>query len=69
MVDPFDPADNADGASCYLHELWQRYHGDSQRVAAAHNAGAGRVPRGGPLTGLPAETRAYVARVVPQRAD
>jgi soluble lytic murein transglycosylase-like protein len=63
VVDPFDPADNAEGASCYLRELSQRYHGDSARIAAAYNAGAGRVPRTGELSGLPAETRVYVDRV------
>jgi soluble lytic murein transglycosylase-like protein len=69
VLDPFDPAQSADGGSCYLHELWQRYHGDRERVAAAYNAGAGRVPRAGPLLSLPAETRAYVSRVVRPHAD
>lgn len=69
VVDPFDPSQSADGGSRYLHELWQRYGGDSLRVAAAYNAGAGRVPRHGPLLGLPAETRAYVSRVLVQRQD
>ncbi len=68
VVDPFDPAESARGGSCFLHELWRRYGGDAARVAAAYNAGAGRVPRRGPLVGLPAETQAYVARVADRRA-
>lgn len=64
VIDPFDPAQNALGASSFLRELSQHYSGDRARIAAAYNAGAGRVPRRGPLTGLPAETRVYVGRVL-----
>lgn len=67
VTDPFDPAQSAAGAMRFLHELLQRYHGDRVRTAAAYNAGAGRVPRAGPLDKLPNETRIYVSRVVPQR--
>ena len=63
VIDPFDPEANAIGASCYLHELSQRYGGDAARIAAAYNAGAGRVPRAGALVALPEETRTYVSRV------
>lgn len=64
VIDPYDPAQNADGASRFLRELSRRYAGDRARIAAAYNAGAGRVPRRGPLSDLPAETRVYVGRVV-----
>jgi soluble lytic murein transglycosylase-like protein len=67
VVDPFDPAQNARGASSFLRELSQRYRGDRARMAAAYNAGAGRVPRRGPLDNLPAETRNYVGRVTGNR--
>lgn len=67
VLDPFDPAQNALGASSFLRELSRRYAGDRARMAAAYNAGAGRVPRRGPLTSLPAETRVYVGRVLGQR--
>lgn len=63
VIDPFHPAENAQGAASFLRELSRRYGGDRQRVAAAYNAGAGRVPRRGPLTRLPTETQEYVRRV------
>ncbi len=62
--DPFDPQQNLDGGVRYLKELLSRYRGDVRRAVAAYNAGAGRVPRNGPLATLPAETRTYVSRVV-----
>jgi soluble lytic murein transglycosylase-like protein len=67
VIDPFHPAQNARGASSFLRELSQRYRGDRARMAAAYNAGAGRVPRRGPLDNLPAETRVYVSRVLGRR--
>jgi hypothetical protein len=63
VVDPFDPAHNADGAVRYLKLLLGRYAGDAERAVAAYNAGPARVPRVGPLS-VPAETRAYVAAVL-----
>ena len=62
VEDPFDPAQSADGGARYLRRLWLRYGGDRRRVAAAYNMGPGRVPRTGRVP-MPAETRAYVARV------
>lgn len=67
VLDPFHPAENARGAASFLRELSRRYGGDSRRVAAAYNAGAGRVPRRGSLAGLPAETQEYVRRVARSR--
>lgn len=61
--DPFDVADNAGAASRFLKDLLRRYGGDRRRVLAAYNAGPGRVPRSGPYD-LPAETRAYVAKIL-----
>lgn len=61
--DPFDSEANADAAARYLRILQARYRGDAQRIAAAYNAGPGRVPRAGPLDDLPGETRHYVRRV------
>ena len=65
VIDPFDPKDNARGAARFLSELWKQYRGDRLRIAAAYNAGAGRVPaRGhGPMQ-VPASTLGYAARVV-----
>jgi soluble lytic murein transglycosylase-like protein len=67
VIDPSDPEQNALGASSFLRELSRRYLGDHARMAAAYNAGAGRVPRRGPLHNLPPETRTYVGRVVGTR--
>lgn len=67
VIDPFDPAQNALGASSFLRQLARHYRGDRARMAAAYNAGAGRVPRRGPLSNLPAETRVYVSRVLGNR--
>lgn len=63
VMDPFDPEDNARGASRFLKELWARYRGDRMRVAAAYNAGMGRVPRTGRML-VPASTLGYARRVV-----
>ena len=61
--DPFDAMENIDAGTRYLATLWKRYRGDRHRVAAAYNAGPGRVPKRG-FTCLPDETRAYVRQVV-----
>jgi soluble lytic murein transglycosylase-like protein len=67
VIDPYDPAQNARGACSFLRELSRRYGQDPARIAAAYNAGAGRVPRHGSLAGLPPETRGYVGRVTGAR--
>jgi soluble lytic murein transglycosylase-like protein len=64
VIDPFDPKDNARGATRFLHELWTHYGGDRRRVAAAYNAGSGRVPRGRGEMRVPASTLGYAARVM-----
>jgi hypothetical protein len=63
LRDPFDVVENIEGGMRYLRMLWVRYQGDRQRVAAAYNAGPGRIPRQGSF-GLPSETRFYVRRVM-----
>ena len=63
VVDPFDSKDNIRGGVRYLSLLWKRYRGDKRRVAAAYNAGMGRVPKRGKLN-LPGETRHYVKKVL-----
>ena len=63
-TDPFDPRDNILAGTSYLRELYDSY--GATGFLAAYNAGPGRYEdwrgRGRPL---PAETRAYVARIAP----
>ena len=63
VTDPFDPVQNLTGGAHYLHDLLQRYHGDTHLAVAAYNAGPGAVDQYG---GVPpyAETQQYVTRVL-----
>lgn len=60
---PFDPAQNIRGGLTYLRWLLAYFEGDVALVAAAYNAGEGKVER---YRGVPPylETRAYVQRIV-----
>ena len=62
--DPFDPRDNIMAGTSYLREMYDSY--GATGMLAAYNAGPGRYEdwrdRGRPL---PAETRAYVAKIAP----
>lgn len=62
---PFDPRDNIMAGASYLRELYDSY--GTSGMLAAYNAGPGRYEdwrnRGRPL---PAETRAYVAKIGPE---
>ncbi|MEE4452076.1 transglycosylase SLT domain-containing protein [Novosphingobium resinovorum] len=63
-VDPYDVRANIMAGAAYLRAMLDRY-GDPAAMLAAYNAGPGRYDeylRGRPL---PAETRAYVARLAP----
>lgn len=63
--DPYDPRDNILAGAAYLREMFDRY-GNVAAMLAAYNAGPGRYDEY-LATGrrLPAETRAYVAALVP----
>lgn len=65
VKDPFSVEENADGGARYLKQLLTSYRGNVRRALAAYNAGPGRIARRGALT-MPAETRAYVGRVLSQ---
>jgi soluble lytic murein transglycosylase-like protein len=62
--DPFDPRNNIMAGTSYLREMYDSY--GATGMLAAYNAGPGRYEdwrdRGRPL---PAETRAYIARIAP----
>jgi soluble lytic murein transglycosylase-like protein len=66
--DAFDPTQNVECGTRYLHGLLQRYNNNIELAVAAYNAGPGAVDQ---YHGVPpyAETRAYVARVLAAYQD
>ncbi|WP_296447812.1 transglycosylase SLT domain-containing protein [Rhodoferax sp. UBA5149] len=60
---PYDPAQNIRGGLTYLRWLLAYFQGDIALVAAAYNAGEGKVER---YRGIPPylETRAYVEKIL-----
>jgi hypothetical protein len=52
------------GAAQHLRELLERYNFDLVKALAAYKVGPGRVDQNPDSTGVPAETRVYVARIV-----
>jgi hypothetical protein len=62
-VDPFDVRDNILAGAAYIRELFDRY--GSPGFLAAYNAGPARYEASLAGRPLPAETRAYVASIVP----
>jgi membrane-bound lytic murein transglycosylase B len=61
--DPFEPRDNILAGAAYIRELFDRY--GSPGFLAAYNAGPARYEASLAGRPLPAETRAYVASIVP----
>ena len=63
ITDAFDPQQNVQCGTSYLHGLLARYHNDVTKAVAAYNAGPGAVDE---YHGVPpyAETQAYVTRVL-----
>lgn len=67
VIDPFDPAQNLDGAAAYLAMLLTRYDGDIRLALAGYNAGPGTVdgcrcvPENGETPGYVANVTAYYA--------
>ena len=67
VTNAFDPAQNLDGGAHYLRRMLDVSGGDSARALAAYNAGFGRV-NGRAMGEWPAETRAYVTRILARAA-
>lgn len=63
VFNAFDPRQNVDGGTRFLHDLLAHYKNNVELAVAAYNAGPGAVDS---YHGVPpyAETRAYVARVL-----
>lgn len=63
VKNPYDPAQNIRGGLTYLRWLLAYFEGDVALVAAAYNAGEGKVER---YRGVPPylETRSYVQRIL-----
>ena len=61
--DPFDPAENIYGGTCYLRKLLDLFDGDLQLVLAAYNAGPNRVKEIGRVPRI-AETKQYIRNVL-----
>lgn len=65
-VNPYDTAENVAGSVRYMAQLIAKFHGNQAAAAAAYNAGpnnAGvkQLATTGDTSGLPAETRRYIA--------
>lgn len=67
VTDAYDPAQSLDGGARYLRRMLDMSGGDSARALAAYNAGFGRV-NGRAMGEWPAETRAYVTRILAHAA-
>ncbi len=63
VSDAFDPVQNVECGTRYLHSLLERYNNNVELAVAAYNAGPGAVDQYGGVPPYP-ETRAYVTRVL-----
>ncbi len=64
VTNPYDFNQSARGAAHMFSDLSKQFNGDVPSMLAAYNWGQGNVTRKG-LTNAPAETRAYIAKIMP----
>lgn len=62
VTNSFDPEQNVMAGTRFLKDMLKRYHGNVDSALAAYNWGPGNVDKKG-TSGLPQETRNYLARV------
>ena len=63
--DPFDVTQNVRGGTRYYAHMLAKYGGDERKALTAYNWGPGNLDNaGGDVTKAPAETKAYVAKVL-----
>lgn len=62
LANPYDFDQSSDAAARKMRDLLKQYGGDLQMATAAYNFGQGNLARTG-LSGVPKETRDYVAKV------
>jgi hypothetical protein len=68
VVNPFDPASNAEAGAKLLKTLLDRYNGNLMLALGAYNAGAGRVDAAGGVPNIP-ETINYINQILGALTD
>lgn len=67
LANPMDPKANEAFGRAYMDKMLGRYKNDPRRALAAYNWGAGNADKwDGNVNSLPAETRNYIAKIMPQ---
>lgn len=69
VKDPFNESEARDGARRYLTKLIDMFDGDVDKAVAAYNGGPGRMQKVGSIGKMPAESQAYVPKVMSKYAE
>ena len=69
LREPENPVEQLRYGAQYLGAMLRRYKGDTKRALVAYNWGPGKADKwDGRMESLPAETRAYVQRIMGSEA-